>query len=98
MFDDPKGLTSANWQDIHNWLTYFWIYYPLIITAAFCALTAHAFIPSLISTGHLPSSAARLRMPLTVFTVLVLLVAAFFLINVILRTLLLDNIWNRYLI
>jgi hypothetical protein len=98
MFDDPKALAFGNWQDIHNWLTYYWIYYPLIITAAFCALTAHAFIPSLISTGHLSPSAARFRKPLTVFAVLVLLVAAVLLFRVITLTLHLDNIWNRYLI
>ncbi len=98
MFDDPKALTSADWQIIQQWLTYFWIYFPLIITAAFCALTAHAFIPSLISTGHLPASAGRLRKPLTVFTVLVLLVAAVLFVRVVTLTLHLDNIWNRYLI
>jgi hypothetical protein len=98
MFDDPKALTFSNWQDIHQWLTYFWIYFPLIITAAFCALTAHAFIPSLISTGHLSPSAGRLRKPLTIFTVLVLLVAAVLFIRVVTLTLRLDNIWNRYLI
>jgi hypothetical protein len=98
MFDDPKALTSANWQDISTWLTLFWIYFPLIIAAAFSALTAHAFIPSLISTGHLSPAASRFRKPLTVLAILVLAVAAVLLARVIMMTLLLDNIWNRYLI
>ncbi|HLF04474.1 MAG TPA: hypothetical protein VI855_04600 [Dehalococcoidia bacterium] len=98
MFDDPKALTWANWQDISTWLTLFWIYFPLIITAAFSALAAHAFIPSLISTGHLSPAANRFRKPLTVFAILVLAVAAVLLFNVIKMTLLLDKIWNRYLI
>lgn len=98
MFDDPKALTSDNWQHIHLWLTLFWFYFPLIIAAAFSALTAHAFIPSLISTGHLSPEAARFRKPLTFFAVLVLLVAAVLLFWVITLTLKLDNIWNRYLI
>ena len=98
MFDDPKALTSANWGDIHNWLTYFWIYFPLIITAAFCALTAHAFIPSLISTGHLPQSAGRFRKPLTIFGLLVLVVAAVLFVMVVKLTLRVENIWNRFLI
>lgn len=98
MFDDPKALTSIDWQYISDWLTVFWIYFPLIITAAFSALTAHAFIPSLISTGHLSPAASRFRRPLTVFAVLVLLVAAVLLVRVIMLTLKLDNIWNRYLI
>ncbi|MSQ05581.1 MAG: hypothetical protein EXR54_03405 [Dehalococcoidia bacterium] len=98
MFDDPTALTSANWQDIHNWLTFFWIYFPLIITAAFCALTAHAFIPSLISTGHLPQSAGRFRKPLTIFGLLVLVVAAVLFVMVVKLTIRVENVWNRFLI
>jgi hypothetical protein len=98
MFDDPKALTWDNWQAISSWLTLFWIYFPLIITAAFSALTAHAFIPSLISTGHLSPAAGRFRKPLTVLAILALAVAAVLLALVIMMTLSLDKIWNRYLI
>ncbi|MBM3943180.1 MAG: hypothetical protein FJ316_09715 [SAR202 cluster bacterium] len=98
MFDDPKALTSANWQNIHMWLTYFWIYLPLIITAAFSALTAHAFIPSLVSTGHLPASASRWRGPLTVFAVLVLAVAAVVLFMVMRLAVTIGDVWGRFLI
>lgn len=98
MFDDPKALSSANWQAISLWLKLLWIYFPLIITAAFSALIAHAFIPSLVSTGHLSPAANRYRMPLTIFGLLVLLVAAVLFARVVIQTLLLDDIWNRYLI
>ncbi len=98
MFDDPKALTNANWLAIHNWLTYFWLYFPLIITAAFSALIAHAFIPSLISTGHLPQSAGRWRKPLTVFGLLVLVMAAVLFVMVVQLTLRVGDVWNRFLI
>ena len=98
MFEDPKALTSANWHDIHVWLTYFWTYLPLVFTFAVTMLTAHAVIPSLILTGHLPASAARLRMPLSGFALLVLVAAVVMLVLGISQTLTIETFWDRYLI
>ena len=98
MFEDPKALTSANWHDIHVWLTYFWTYLPLVVTFAVTMLTAHAVIPSLIATGHLPDSAARLRKPLSGFAFLVLIAAVVILVLGISQTLIIEDFWDRYLI
>ena len=98
MFDDPKALTSANWNDIHIWLTWFWIYLPLIVTFAVTMLTAHALIPSLVNTRHLPASASRLRLPLTGFALLVFAAAVVILVLVINKTLDIERFWDRYLI
>jgi hypothetical protein len=98
MFDDPKALTGANWNDIHVWLVWFWTYLPLVITFALSMLTAHAVIPSLVSTGHLPASASRLRMPLTGFAFLVFIAAVVVLVLGINSTLDLEKFWDRYLI
>ena len=61
MFDDPKALTGVNWHDLHVWLQWLWIYLPLVVTFALTVLIAHAIIPSLVTTGHLPATASRLR-------------------------------------
>lgn len=98
MLDDPKALTSANWNDIHIWLTWLWTYIPLVLTFALTILTAHAIIPSLISTGHLPQSANRLRLPLTGFALLVLVGAVVILVFGINKTLDVEKFWDRYLI
>ena len=98
MFDDPETLTSSNWNDIHNWLTLFWIYFPVVITFAFTILVAHAFIPSLVSTGHLPTRANKLRLPLTFFALAVLVVAVVLMVFIINLTLSVDKFWDRYLI
>lgn len=98
MLDDPKGLTSANWNDIHIWLTWFWTYIPLVLTFALTILTAHAIIPSLISTGHLPQSANRLRLPLTGFALLVFVGAVVVLVFGINKTLDVEKFWDRFLI
>ncbi len=98
MFDDPKALTSTNWNDIHVWLVWFWIYLPLVVTFAMTMLTAHALIPSLIITGHLPASASRLRVPLSGFAFLVFAAAIVILVLGINKTLDIENFWDRYLI
>ena len=98
MFDDPKALSSANWNDIHFWLTYLWIYVPLVLTFALTMLTAHALIPSLINTGHIPTSIGRLRIPLTLFAFLVFAAAVLMMVLAINRTLDLEKFWDRWLI
>ena len=98
MFDDPKALTGANWNDIHVWLVWFWTYLPLVIAFALSMVTAHAVIPSLVITRHLPASANRLRVPLTGFAFLVLVAAVVVLVLGINSTLDLEKFWDRYLI
>ena len=61
-------------------------------------LTAHALIPSAVSTGHLPQNVARLRWPLTGFALLIAVVAIIILILGINQTLDVRNFWNRLLI
>ena len=60
-------------------------------------LTAHALIPSAVATGHLPASASRLKIPLTLFALLVLAGAIVMLVLGINQTLDVRNIWNRLL-
>ena len=98
MFDDTKALTSANWNDIHIWLVWFWTYLPLVITFALTMLAAHAVIPSLIITGHLPASASKWRMPLSGFAFLLFAAAIVILVLGINKTLDVENFWDRYLI
>lgn len=97
MFEDPKGLTSANWNDIHVWLVWFWTFAPLVLTFAVTVLTAHAIIPSLIVTKHLPASASRLRNPLTGFALLVFVAALVIFILGIRQTLNIEKFWDRWL-
>lgn len=98
MFDDPKALTSADWNNIHLFLQWFWIYFPLVITFALTVLTAHGLIPSLVNTGHLPSAANRVRLPLNVFALFVFAAAVVILVFGINQTLDVANFWDRYLI
>ena len=96
--DDPKALTSVDWDNIHLFLQWFWIYFPIVVTFAFTLLVAHAIIPSLVITGHLPESTQKLRIPLTGFAVLLFAAGVVVLILGINATLDVRNIWGRMLI
>ena len=97
MFDDPKALTTVEWNNIHLFLQWIWIYFPLVVTFAITMLTAHALIPSLVITGHLPESAQRLRVPLTGFAVLVFAAGVVIMVLVINSALDVRQIYNRFI-
>ena len=97
MFDDPTALTSAEWNNIHLFLQWFRIYFPLVVTFAITMLTAHALIPSLVITGHLPESAQRLRVPLTGFAALVFAAGVVILVLVVNTALDVRQIYDRFI-
>ncbi|MCH8297501.1 MAG: hypothetical protein IH873_05495 [Chloroflexi bacterium] len=97
MFDDPKALTTVEWNNIHLFLQWIWIYLPLVVTFAITMLTAHALIPSLVITGHLPESAQRLRVPLTGFAVLVFAAGVVIMVLVVNSALDVRQIYNRFI-
>ena len=98
MFDDPKGLTTASWQNIHYFLQWFWIYLPVLVAFALTMLTAHAIIPSLVITGHLPPGAGRARLPLTVLALVLLAAAVILMILVITNAYNVRLVYDRFLI
>lgn len=48
---DPQPLTPAEWGQLGTSLRYLWIAWFLALVAGPTLLTAHAIIPSLVSTG-----------------------------------------------
>jgi len=97
MFEDPKALTAVDWDNIHLLLQWLWIYLPLIATGSVTLVTAHALIPSLVITGHVPPGALKLRIPLTAFAILVLAVAAVILGLALNQATTVENFWDRNL-
>ena len=79
-------------------LQWFWIYFPIVVTFGITLLTAHALIPSLVSTGHLPESTQKLRIPLTGFAALLFAAGVVILFLGINATLDVRNVWDRFLI
>jgi len=97
MFEDPKALTAVDWNNIHLLLQWLWIYLPLIATGSVTLVTAHALIPSLVITGHVPQGALKLRIPMTVFGILVLAVAAVIIGLALNQAMAVENFWDRNL-
>ena len=98
LMNDPNALTNIDWLNLSNWLTMYWIYFPVVILFAFSLMIAHAFIPSAVQTGHLPPAAERLRWPLTIFALLLLAVAVVLMTFIIILTpQALGNIYDRFL-
>jgi hypothetical protein len=97
MFPDPVALQTENWHDIHVWLTFFWLYVPVVFTFGVTLLTAHAVIPSLIRTGHIPEVANKARLPLTGFAAVLLVVGVILMVNVIKSALNVEKFYDRFL-
>jgi len=79
-------------------LQWFWIYFPIVVTFGITMLTAHALIPSMVSTGHLPEATQKLRIPLTIFAALLFAAGAVVLILGINAELDVRAIWDRVFI
>ena len=98
MLEDPRALTSVEWNNIHMFLQWLWIYFPLVVTFGLTLLTAHAVIPSMVNTGQLPESTQKLRIPLTGIAALLFVAAVVILILGINAQLDVKEIYDRLLI
>ena len=93
---DPNVMTAELWQNVHVWLTYLWIYFPLIIIFAFSMLIAHGLIPSGVQTGTYPAAASRLRIPITIIGVAALAGAVVMMALVVMQSQeTFQGVWHR---
>jgi hypothetical protein len=58
---NPNFIQFDTWQPLFSLLICLWTYVGLEIVFAFALLLAHAIIPSLVETGHLPANTNRIR-------------------------------------
>ncbi len=92
----PHAMTAAFWADVSLWLTYLWIYFPLVIIFAFSMLIAHGLIPSGVRTGTYPALFGRLRLPITVVGIAALAGAVVMMVYTVLQSpIALLNVWDR---
>jgi hypothetical protein len=65
---DPSRLTFVNWSDTTSILLFIWLFVAFVVIFATFMLLAHAMIPSLLETGHIPegfrSIVRKQRIPL----------------------------------
>ena len=73
--DDPQFITAAAWAGVGDFLRALMVFAVLVIAFAGYLLVAHALIPSLVASEHIPNRANRIR-PIFYLTSLVLLIGA----------------------
>mgnify|MGYP001410086748 CR=1 FL=1 len=60
---DPAYITTYVWHEIEVTLGFLWLLPIVVIFFGGNFLMAHAILPSLIETRHLPAGATKLRIP-----------------------------------
>lgn len=75
---DPTPMGTAEWSQASQILRFFFSTLLFIIGFAGNLLLAHAFLPSLVGTGHLPKAVMSVRPVLYVMSISCLGVAAYF--------------------
>ena len=93
---DPNAMNAIYWADVSLWLTYLWIYFPLIIIFAFSMMIAHGMIPSGVQTGTYPPALSKLRIPITIVGLAALAGAVTMMyLTVVQSPITLLNVWDR---
>jgi len=92
---DPEYITSADWRDIGNFLTYIWLILLFNIGFGFNFLMAHAIIPSLVSSGHLPQRLDKARRVFYGGAFVALALVVFVASRALVEGRFIENIWSR---
>tara|TARA_B100000029_G_C17526584_1_gene941844 strand:- start:170 stop:460 length:291 start_codon:yes stop_codon:yes gene_type:complete len=93
---DPQYITGETWSEIGSWLKFLWLFLLFSVGFGFNFLMAHAIIPSLIITGHIPSSINRFRRFFYYSAFAALGGVAFSIITFISRAGIMENVWDRF--
>ena len=93
---DPEFITSADWREIGNLLHFYWYVLLFAIGFGFNFLMAHAIIPSLIGTGHLPESVGKSRRLFYGGAMVSLGLVLFFLLRIVQEAHVLKSVWERW--
>ena len=92
----PVGLANPQWADIGSLLTNLWIIVALVVFFATNMMIGHIFIPSLVSTFHLPPVVQKTRPIFYGVAIISVVVAAVLLVQVIDLADVLKDFWDSY--
>ena len=92
---DPEYITSADWRDIGNLLTFIWLLLVFAIGFGFNFLMAHAIIPSLVGSGHLPERFNKARRLFYAGALLALSLVVFVLGRAVVEAQFIKDVWDR---
>ena len=93
---DPEFINSSDWRAIGDMLTFIWLLFFAAVGFGFNFLMAHAIIPSLIGSRHLPARLDKSRPVFYGGAVLALGLVGFALSRVIAKAGLIESFWPRF--
>jgi hypothetical protein len=93
---DPEYINSTDWREIGNLLHFFWFVLIFAIGFGFNFLVAHAVIPSLIGTGHLPQRINSARRVFYAGAFGALALVLFYLSRIVGEAHILKGFWERW--
>ena len=93
---DPEAVDALLWAAIGHWMHWLWAYLFSVVILAFSFLTAHALIPSLVSSGHLPRKFLKLRIPMYLSAAGFFGLAVFFMVWTVENTKAIEDLYNRF--
>ena len=95
---DPEYITRTDWNEIGRVLKFLWLFVAFSIGFGANFLLAHAIVPSLVTTGHLPSGVLAVRRFLYMAALGALVGVIFAMSNFISGLGLIESFWPRWLI
>lgn len=93
---DPVAIDAGLWSDITTWQVFLALYLICIVATAFTFLTAHALIPSLVHSGHIPRGLLKLRAPMYLGVLMFIAAAVVMMVVTVSNTMLLEDLYNRF--
>ena len=93
---DPEYITSESWSGVGNFLTFLWLFLVFQVSFGFNFLMAHAVIPSLTETGHLPQRVNKARRVFYVGAVGSLAAVVFVVSRAFVEAQFLRDVWGRF--
>ena len=93
---DPQFLDSEIWAGIGEFLTWVGLFALFVIASGLNFLLAHAIVPSLVTTGHLPRRVEKVRVVLYLAALGAFGLAVWFFVRMSITGEVISDIYNRF--
>lgn len=93
---DPAALGHIEWAEIGDLLTSLWIVVLFVVLFAANMIVGHNFLPSFVTSGHVPAYMHRVRIAFYGFAFICIAIALFFFVRVVNQADVLKRFWPDY--
>ena len=93
---DPQFLDSEIWAGIGEFLTWLGLFTLFVIGSGLNFLLAHAVVPSLVTTGHLPKKVEKSRVVFYLVSLVAFVGAIWFVVRLLVTGEVISDIYDRF--